>query len=466
MVFLINAQEIYYNERFLGDIPQIGNNIDGSFFMLSRFGNDIEDDRLCFYSGEFSSPLIQLIYEKPKSVIIGREILKGALMRKPTLKVKLSDGIHSSVYEIIESALQNYGLNVISNESTATADITIKVGALRFSDSDMWTSLKDFRIDGDFTPFFFQCYKEIFTDEKSARECSAFSGPYRRKKIEKLQKKGKYKGRSSINLIGYGNQIVDMSSITTKDEFDKVISGLSQYKYVAQLSKKQIVEEFQNASCFKENKNVISFICSFIDSKTGKVLGSIHCGYQEAGINIESARFLVEKGFDPYFCYRPNNSLVRNSDNEYKGYFFSPYSKKALWKSDWQIERLKSTSQFTPYAICLLNTLSILMPSTMEIPGANKLTYGEDYKLSDNQILESSTTATNSAYNYHGYGQTNYYRYFNRSYWKGGSKSNTVSTTNATTTYKEAEYLSPKDFMGYYKPLSSVLIEELKSIVN
>lgn len=461
LAFTSKAQDIYTDTRFLGEIPQFQNG-NGEYYRFSPFGSAVGiNNTLYFRFGSFSAPAIHIEYDKPKQLISGEEGLRKIFSRNSTYSVRLSDGILPSVANTFEAAMQRCGFKMVKSNAGKPADYIIEIGNLRFSDPLMWTDLHGIELKGDFSPFYVEAYKEIFSEEKYARKAPEIHSSKWDKETKKLSTKGIYKGYKHSNLIGYGTQFIDMQSILSGKEYIEALKRLTQYNSLLQLSKDQIYNEFKEAECFIHNKNVISFICTFTNAKTGEIIGSIHCGYQDGAFSLASSDYKFTTFSLEYWC-ESNRDAVRNSSKQFSGYKF--YDNSLEWKSDWHNERSSNLTGYTPYTICLLNTLSILMPSTAEIPGAKKLTNGEAFKISDKKIVENTTSSTSSRYTYRGNGGTDYYRFFNRSYWHGTGAGQSNTSTNSTTTYVDAEFLKPTDFTGYYSPLSKVLIDTINKI--
>lgn len=100
-----------------------------------------------------------------------------------------------------------------------------------------------------------------------------------------------------------------------------------------------------------------------------------------------------------------------------------------------------------------------------EIPFAKQLNDFQDVKIGDEQVVENTRGRSSSRGSSYGSGRTNYYRYFNSSYYSGSSRSNTNYSSSTVTTHKDAEWLRCSDFYGYYTPLTDKLVEELKKLL-
>lgn len=393
--------------------------------------------------GTFNMPKIHIEYEPVKTTSSPTARLKTALnkTRRPKIVVRIPDKCGDADFiRTIEYKLGMLGLDVLDHTlvegATTTKAITQKSGAdilldvswLEFSNPDMATNLKGeaTRIDfNDFVRYARPSTMGIFSF-KDNKERDKF--------LSKRIKKNDWRPYPS-NWRGEGEEICNVYT-----------EGLNN----------EIIKELEYAGCFEKNNNVISVIFKFIDLRSGSLLCQFHVGYSD----LQSEEILPRKLSLGYSI----DGIYNYCENGVMKYKLNPNDKDILWIDPWNKERF-NTFNGSDEAAWILTYIATQL-NNGEIPYAKQLNNFQSVKIADEQILEQGSSRSTTNTGYSGHGGTNYYYRFNRSYWSGGSRSTTNTTSSNTTTFRDAEYIRPQDFYGYYTPLTDKLCEELQKLLN
>lgn len=445
----VSAREPYAYTPSVGDAYIVYIYFDENNNMVDLSPDQVGTDvmlpvyRLC---GWFNMPKIHIEYEPVKTTSSPTARLKTALnkTRRPKIVIRIPDKCGDADFiRTIEYKLGMLGLDILDHtlvEGATTpkaiaqksgADILLDVSWLEFSNPDMATNLKGEATRIDFNDF-------VRNARPMMRIHSFKDNKERDKYLSKRRKKNDWRPYPTRN---YNREVEGIRKVYT--------AGLNN----------EIIKELEYAGCFEKNNNVISAIFKFIDLRSGTLLCQFHVGYSD----IQSVEILpISWWIDQYAGWSMkgvNNSFKNSGD-----YVRDPNSKYILWIDPWNKERC-NTFEGSIEAACILTYIATQL-NNGEIPYAKQLNNFQSVKIADEQILEqgSSTSTTNTGYG--GYGGTNYYYRFNRSYWSGGSRSTTNTSSSNTTTFKDAEYIRPQDFYGYYAPLTDKLCEELQKLLN
>lgn len=393
--------------------------------------------------GTFNMPKIHIEYEPVKTTSSPTARLKTALnkTRRPKIVVRIPDKCGDADFiRTIEYKLGMLGLDVLDHtlvEGATTpkaitqksgADILLDVSWLEFSNPDMATNLKgeSTRIDfNDFVRYARPSTMGIFSF-KDNKERDKF--------LSKRIKKNDWRPYPS-NWRGEGEEICNVYT-----------EGLNN----------EIIKELEYAGCFEKNNNVISVIFKFIDLRSGSLLCQFHVGYSD----LQSEEILPRKLSLGYSI----DGIYNYCENGVMKYKLNPNDKDILWIDPWNKERF-NTFNGSDEAAWILTYIATQL-NNGEIPYAKQLNNFQSVKIADEQILEQGSSRSTTNTGYSGHGGTNYYYRFNRSYWSGGSRSTTNTTSSNTTTFRDAEYIRPQDFYGYYTPLTDKLCEELQKLLN
>lgn len=363
-----------------------------------------------------------------------KTVVTTPLKANPTVIVRSHNGQDYQYLDIVEENLTSIGWRVVDRKAQLTnPDYIVEVGWLHFSDPDMWGTLDEDKIT--FSGSFSATGNGNYTNTIL---CIAFPSQEKRNKYlasdRSIKSQKKYDG-------------VDLYlPVVFTDDWGNMTEEMRQ----------EIIE----SESFRVNKNVVSAMFKIIDAKSGTIAASLTIGE----LNTPSFRFPAGRSltifWDPLTSgYRSRASVYKLANRELK------VEKNINW-SDWANERLLTElcPIDMPAATCCYLDYISASSNTGEIPFAAKLSAGEDVKINDEQVTSLSKSRSTTNGNSYGHGGTNYYRYFNRSYYSGRSNSQTDSNTSETTTYKEAEWLRCSDFHGYYRPLSKRMAEELAKL--
>lgn len=393
--------------------------------------------------GTFNMPKIHIEYEPVKTTSSPTARLKTALnkTRRPKIVVRIPDKCGDADFiRTIEYKLGMLGLDVLDHTlvegATTTKAITQKSGAdilldvswLEFSNPDMATNLKGEATRIDFNDFV------LYARPGSMGIFSFKDNKERDKFLSKRIKKNDWRPYPS-NWRGEGEEICNVYT-----------EGLNN----------EIIKELEYAGCFEKNNNVISVIFKFIDLRSGSLLCQFHVGYSD----LQSEEILPRKLSLGYSI----DGIYNYCENGVMKYKLNPNDKDILWIDPWNKERF-NTFNGSDEAAWILTYIATQL-NNGEIPYAKQLNNFQSVKIADEQILEQGSSRSTTNTGYSGHGGTNYYYRFNRSYWSGGSRSTTNTTSSNTTTFRDAEYIRPQDFYGYYTPLTDKLCEELQKLLN
>lgn len=450
----VSAREPYAYIPSVGDgyIIRYYEGENGKFVYLSpdQVGTDEMIPVYCL-SG-FKTPIIHIEYESVKTMSSPTARLKTVLngSRRPKIIVRIPDKCGDADFiRTIEYKLSMLGLDVLDHtlaEGATTpkaiaqksgADILLDVSWLEFSNPDMATNMKKgaSKIKWD----------EGFTSQSI---CSQYIVAF------KFYKKGVFDNKErdrflskSINKGRFPEHKEDWLFVKLNNVFT---DGLND----------EIINELEYAGCFAKNDNVISTIFRFIDLRSGSLLCQFHVGYTDQQlVEISSARFdqsVYETGIKGLCNY--------GNGKNYSTYIRNPNNNEIYWIDPWNKERY-NTFDGSNEAAWILTYIATQL-NNGEIPYAKQLNNFQSVKIADEQILEQGSSRSTTNTGYSGHGGTNYYYRFNRSYWSGGSRSTTNTTSSNTTTFKDAEYIRPQDFYGYYAPLTDKLCEELQKLLS
>lgn len=417
------------------NFPAIGQSPDGKWCVYrAKSPNEISEGKELkepVHVFETVTPRMELVYHDTP-VITGNNRQLSALLKsgKSKIIVRVPEKCKDAKFiEMIESKLAALGLNVLDHNLAegdmspavirrkSGADLLLDVSWLKFSDPEMFTALdrETIKIDGDF-------------DVKNMVSVYGFDD---KKDLERYLAKSKKKGKWNADNQYYGYVAIS-----------------SDYNYRQDELKSLLEEELVNDRCFNTNKNVISAIFKFINLADGTILNYYHLGWQEKQHTISKMK--LKKRFSRY-----DIPILG-------GYYYPDHTSKGF-KTDFDKERYYDYSGPGHVAItCSYISASL---NNDEIPFAKQLNDFQDVKLSDEQVVEKSSGRSSSRGSSYGSGRTNYYRYFNSSYYSGSSRSNTNYSSSTVTTHKDADWLRCSDFYGYYTPLTDKLVAELKKLL-
>lgn len=404
------------------------------------YDESLESKIPVYWLPNFNVPSATMEYkEVPAHITISPQFRKS--LQSPencNVIVRLPEQCGNAAFiEAIETKLSSLEFNILDHNMAygirspreigqkSGADILVDVSWLKFSDPEMQSDL-DFqkcKIGTDLGPLYY--------DGKRNRSHGYY---LTEKELNKYLSTGKVKGNPYY--LKYLNLLLDNS----------VGDGII----------KEVVKEIRTAECFGKNKNTISAIFKFIDTKTGRIIGSFHVGVSDVITQkIDGAK------------YRHTDTELKidglsNWKNEKgrQGYDRNPNSAHII--DPWNKERYSTFEGSIPAAWILTNISAHL--GNTEIPHAKQLNDFQEVKLSDDTVIEQGSSTSHTNRSYSGRGRTYYNRWFNSSYWSGGSSSTTDSSYSSTTSFKEAEYLRPQDFYGYYTPITNRLVEELRKL--
>lgn len=449
----VSAREPYAYIPSVGDGYIVKGYLDENYKEVKLSPNQVGADVMIpvyHILGTLNMPKIHIEYEPVKTTSSPTARLKTALnkSRRPKIVIRIPDKCGDADFiRTIEYKLGMLGLDILDHTlaegATTTkaiaqksgADILLDVSWLEFSNPDMATNLKIEATRIDFNDFVRNAkpYLSIisFKDNKE-----------RDKYLSKFIKKNEWRPFPN----DWFRDKVKICEVST--------AGLNN----------EIKKELEYAGCFAKNNNVISAIFKFIDLRSGSLLCQFHVGYSDLQSEEILSRVCCIEPWGRGNIYGVYNYAIKSSGQIAKGYLRDPNDKNILWIDPWNKERY-NTFKGGDEAAWILTYIATQL-NNGEIPYAKQLNNFQSVKIADEQILEqgSSTSTTNTGYS--GYGGTNYYYRFNRSYWSGGSRSTTNTTTSNTTTFKDAEYIRPQDFYGYYAPLTDKLCEELQKLLN
>lgn len=219
---------------------------------------------------------------------------------------------------------------------------------------------------------------------------------------------------------------------------------------------KKILSYMMVYDCFNTNKNVVSAVFKFTNAADGSLLGYYHVG--EVSETKISGGNTVDVCGERYFTGEKDSRgvLVNVKFNDASSFY------RQMHRS---IDDL--------ILLSALSYIDVFLPNK-EMPFAAQLNEMEDVKLTDDRIIESWNSSSNTSSSYSGRSRDRYSAYFNSRYYQGNRNghysgdavSSTDSYGSGTTTFKNAEYIRYSDFFGYYKPLTEKLIMEMQTVVK
>lgn len=396
--------------------------------------------------GTLKMPKIHIEYEPIKTTSSPTARLKTALTRRPKIVIRIPDKCGDADFiRTIEYKLGMLGLDVLDHtlaEGATTpktiakrsgADILLDVSWLEFSNPDMATNLRKEATIIDFNDFV----------RSAGPHMSIFSFKDNKERDKFLYKRIKKNDWRPYPSNWHGK--VEICKVSTV--------GLNN----------EIKNELEYAGCFAKNNNVISVIFKFIDLRSGSLLCQFHVGYSDLQSEEILPRVCWTESWGRGNIYGVYN-YAKNSGQIANGYCRNPNNKDISWIDPWNKERF-NTFNGSDEAAWILTYIATQL-NNGEIPYAKQLNNFQSVKIADEQILEQGSSRSTTNTGYSGHGGTNYYYRFNRSYWSGGSRSTTNTTSSNTTTFRDAEYIRPQDFYGYYTPLTDKLCEELQKLLN
>lgn len=387
---------------------------DGFNINMKSEGERFETDKV-----ELEVPEIKLAYEPVTPKIGGGDNWNRILKTRSKIVVKTIEPLQDSpILDKLDMHLLDMGFDVINHSiikgmvsvaeirDATGADYIIDLSWLGFSDPEMWTSLKSnggLIVSGQ-PKISAHMWDRLVVKEKDYNKWT--------KKRKGLPK------RAYSRPLDYS--VIDCKFHPEFSLYDDLMTEISE------------------SDCFKTNKNVISANFKLVDARTGSLLGSIKVGQQD----VSSA--VIPSG-DSF------TSITRNN-MDIKGY------------DAWSKERAETGQWLCAWpSMGVLRYLSQLIP-TEAIPYASKLNNQEDVKIGDERIVEQGNYSSTSSTRSSGRAYTDYYRYFNRSYYTGNSNTRSHGSSSTTTTFKDAEWLRCSDFYGYYTPLIDKFIAQLAAI--
>ncbi len=450
----VSAREPYAYIPSVGDGYIVKYYINESGHMVYLSPSQVETDVMVpvyYLRGEFNTPVINVEFEPVKTISSPTARLKTVLngSRRPKIIVRIPDKCGDADFiRTIEYKLSMLGLDVLDHtlaegattpkaiERKSGADILLDVSWLEFSNPEMTTNQKGYKIRWN---------NNFATQYSSSGEIGGFKflrkGEVDNKERDKYLSKSKKKDFFIEHHVDEIN--IKLSEISTE--------GLND----------EIINEIEFASCYKKNNNVVSVIFRFIDLHSGLLLCQFHLGHtdQQLEMEVPSVRYFVSSLGTSFV-----EGLRNRNNNRSVDYIRDPDSNLISWIDPWNKERF-NTFKGSDEAAWILTYIATQL-NNGEIPYAKQLNNFQSVKIADEQILEQGSSRSTTNTGYSGHGGTNYYYRFNRSYWSGGSRSTTNTTSSNTTTFKDAEYIRPQDFYGYYAPLTDKLCEELQKLLN
>ena len=434
--FTASAQE--YDPTVWGVIPTVVHRPDGTVLCAIDYRTDYAgDERNCVLSyGVLTINTLNIGYDDITHVSGNTSRLKSILTRtkRPKVIVRIPSQCGDAKFvDQIETKLSDLGLTVIdhhladgtknTNEirKASGADILLDVSWLKFSDPDMFAPIDQSvtNVELNFGPA--EPNYDLIPSEKE---------------YQKRIKKGRHKTKYEPMKIG------DVMS---------EISGLKLYKDKVI---NQVVDELHNSQTISKNKNVVSCIFKFVDLTDGSLIASYHLGQQNFDQTAER---------NVKFWFREDGiAYSKMANHEFGGYGYNIASNYTFY-TPYTMEYGGANKQITAPANATLNYLSF-MRNTAEIPGAAQLNDFHDVKITDEQIQETGSSSSVTHGSSSGSARSYYYRGFNPTYYSGYSQSTTSTSHQATTIFKDAEYIRCSDFYGYYAPLTSKLVNELKKL--
>lgn len=421
-----------------GVVPSVVRCTDGR--VLTAYSWNGIEKMIHLYEGEIMFPIVEVSYKDVSHISGNTSRLKSLLNRAKKTKVIVkvpSQCGDANFVDMIETKLSELGLTVLDHhlasgvkntadiKKASGADILLDVSWLKFSDPDMYAPIDK-------------------TKTKVELNLAPTAPSYDILPSEKEFEKYRKKGRKKAKVVGYARPMAELMS---------ELQGLNVY---TDKVRDQVVDELFNSNTFATNKNIVSCIFKFVDLSDNSLVASYHLGQQ----NFD--KIPVERNLKLKFeNYKINYSKMANDDRHYVYHvngnyrFYTPYT----------LEFGGLNKAITGAANAALNYLSF-MGNTAVIPGAAQLNDFQDVKVSDEQIMEGGSSRSKTSGSAAGSSRSYYYRGFNPTYYSGYSSSSTNSSYESTTTFKDAQYIRCSDFYGYYNPLTTKLITELKKIVG
>ncbi len=427
-------------------IPQIIKTEDGNVYVHYETFRDIAYNNISSVEEAVSNPTqcsislriprISLSYDVP--VIEGRNTQLAKLMAKSTLPkiiVRVPQECENAKFvDMVEAKLSRIGFTVIDHKLAegivdsreigrrTGAEVILDISWLQFSEPEMWAKLRpnSVKIDGQ--------YNWQFEDSKLY--CK-FSSMEDLNKAVKKPKKAKLEWCNTDDIKQYAK--IDLVGIEN-----------------------DVLKHINNDNSLNTNKNVVSTIFKFINSKDGSLVGYLQEGYSDN----EEAEIPATTIHYPAYNWCWNFGI--SNDSRYNEYYYVGNNR---WHCPWVREELitnrfvgnNAVAGILAYISCTINT--------DEIPFRKQLNDFREVKLSDEKIQENRSSRTKSNSSYNGSGASYYHRYFSNSRWTGSGRSASQTNSSTTTTFKNAEYLHPSDFFGYYTPLTEKLIKHIEKMM-
>ena len=387
-------------------------------------------------------PYMLFEYETPSPKVYMNRELVALLSRKQTPRVIVRVvGAGSEIaeqertrpyYNYIEEQLTRIGCKVMdrnlisqveskngyvdyqSIKNRIQVDLIIEVSWLRFSDRDMWTPLKTFRVDS------VVAYDQNLTEYRSNSSAyKTFEDVGKWKNWSKLCKKGIAKSFTYLLPGEYCHYDIN-----------------SDYRFKE----------------MKMYKNTVSMLCKIINVADGSIGGTIH-----VGIPLTPTIYDLPEAKGNFRHYSKNTSIVES----YSRYDGSPYYKKVHLFEGYRNGELVISRKSMEHGVDLGRTQLVpefiaqnIIPAVAENPFAAQLNAGEDVKISgEKTITESNSNASGNGSTYYGY-------------YSSYSRGNNASNSSTTTTQVDAQYIRCSDFYDCYRPLAEQLADELKKYMK
>lgn len=405
-----------------------------------------------------NSPEIKLRYTIP-SIAGNNRQLEAYLAKHPSARivVRVPDQCKDAKFvNVIETKLSKLGFTVMNREpaegvrdmrqigKATGADLLLDVSWLSFSDPEMTGRLDENFVEIDDHDFDLKIDYRLYSFENQDKY---------EKALKKLHKK-KYvsdNDYSKFRLSSWQDK-AEYEYALGKAEFDKA-------RYLA-----DVKEHILNDESINTNNNVVSAIFKFYNLKDGAMIGFFQEGVSDIeDIRIPSTWMSLDAG---ELCFGIGNL----SDQSAHYYSIYPVGTKVgsgrtvQWHAPWfeKDYRKNSDNKFLSMTMTYISCIA----NTGVFPYAKELNDFRDVKLTDETVTENSSSRSTTNSSYSGAGATYYHRYFNNSRWGGAGRSNTNSSSSSTTTFKEAEWLHPSDFYGYYAPLTDKLVKSLGALMR
>lgn len=403
------------------------------------------------YNWIIQSPQIKFKYDIP-SISGDNSPLQAFLDKHPNPKIVLrvpEQCENAKFADMIETKLSRMGFTIMDRKSAtgvkdlkhiaknSNADLLIDVSWLSFSDPEM---------TGRLIPESLEISDCKIIDYESS--IYVFDNQSEFEKVQKKLQKKKY-----VPLHEYMQRGKDF--LMSQTTFDKI-------QYLADLK-----EHILNDESITINNNVVSALFKFFDIKNGAMIGSFQEGVSDIEDLTVKSTNIRAKYTDYYFGISNTDSKKHPEYSTNKlGHHYTNNGDhwNIVWHAPWVISDMKNSKQ-NPTLRATLTYVSCLA-NTSEFPYANQLNDFRDIKLTDDAVIQHSTSYTSTNSTYDGRGATYYNRFFNNSRWGGSGRKNTESSSSSTTTFKDAEWLHPSDFYGYYIPIIDKFLNNLSKLKN